>query len=107
MSEHSNSRGGKCCAHWGQGINVPKSPCRGIEACQAVKFIHALVMVNSGSPGSGPIPCASRKRTSSSCSIVYPAIILNILTPNKCELNTKDHLCNSTNISAKDCCCCL
>src|SRR5258707_8754732 len=97
-SAHSRG-GGKCYAHCTHGNNVFKSPRRGFEARQLMKFIQASVTVNSGSPGSGPHPCASRKRTSSSCSIVYPAIILTILCPNRYEL-TKDHLCNSTNLSA-------
>src|SRR5258708_6745905 len=99
MSAHSRG-GGKCYyAHCTHGSDVFKSPRRGFEARQLMKFIQASVTVNSGSPGSGPHPCASRKRTSSSCSIVYPAIILTILCPNRYEL-TKDHLCNSTNLSA-------
>ena len=79
-------------AHCTQGIKVFKSPRRGFEPRQLMKFIQALVTSNSGSPGSGPHPCASRKRTSSSCLIVYPAIILTILHSNRCDLEDKGHI---------------
>ena len=103
----ARSRGGKCYTHCIHGNKVSEFPRRGFEARQLIKFIQASITVNCGSPGSGPQPCASRKRTSSSCSIVYPAKILTILRQNRCELDAKGHDCNFTNLSAKDCGQCL
>ena len=74
--------------HTGQGNKVFGSPFRGCAPRQLRKVIQASSTVNCGSPGSGPQPCAVRKRTSSSCSIVYPAKILTILRPNRCEHST-------------------
>jgi hypothetical protein len=82
--------GGNRHAHCTHGNEVLQSPYSGFETRQLMKFIQASATLDKtldsgGSPGSGPQPCASRKRTSSSCSIVYPAKILTILCPNGCE----------------------
>jgi hypothetical protein len=75
--------------HCGHGSRVFGSPRRGCAPRQLMKVIQESVTSYGGWPGSGPEPCASRKRTSSSCSIVYPAKILTILQANECESNMK------------------
>ena len=74
-------------AHWPreQGFRIPISWLRASPAQKSHPgFINGELWLSRLRPPA----CAVRKRTSSSCSIVYPAKILTILRPKKCEHST-------------------